>query len=279
MFRHTLDASGVRDAPACTLDQLLVTADFGGAGGSLYAGIDVRNVSRSPCWVRGSPYVGFLDAAGRSLAAYAAHLSASDPRVVLVRGSWARLGLTPVGPDNCEAVGHYSPTPSSTTVAIQFGFDSTSTRVVRVTTPDACPASVIGYAGAFEPISVDAVYGALYAPLHNGLALDAPHTAERGRTLSFSITLTDTDPNSLALVGDGCPIYRASLGTAQSKPWLLNCNGAHGLIIAPYTTVRFRMRFAVPKTQPLGPALLTWRFIEPQEPAVSARLTVVSRTR
>ena len=97
--------------------------------------------------------------------------------------------------------------------------------------------------------------------------------------MSFSITLTDTDPNSFPLVGDGCPIYRASPGTTKSKTLLLNCNGAQGLIIAPATSVRFQMRFAVPETQPLGPATLTWQYIEPQEAAFSARLTVVSQAR
>jgi hypothetical protein len=278
MFRHTLDASGVHNAPVCTLDELGVTAGFGGAMGMLYAGIDVRNRTRQPCYVEGSPYVGFLDGAGRSLAAYSPHLSASDPRVVLLPTSWARLGLTPVGTDNCRGSSGTAPAPGPPTTAIRFGLDSTSTRVLRVLNPAGCPPSLFGYAGAFQAIQVDAVYGTLYAPLHNGLALDAPMNVERGRTLSYSVTLTDTDLNTFALVGDGCPLYNVSLGAAKSKTLLLNC-GSPGLLIAPTTTVRFEMRFAVPFDQPLGATTLTWQFVEPEEPALSARVTVVNPER
>jgi hypothetical protein len=273
MFRHTLDASGVHNAPNCALDDLLATAELNGAGGTLYAGIDVRNRTRHPCYVQGSPYVGFLDGA-TSLAAYSPHLGASDPRVVLLPTSWARLGLTPVGTDNCGATNGNVLPQSPPITAIRFGLDSTSTRVVRVPRPGECPPSLFGYAGAFETVPVDQVYGTLYAPLHTGLALDAPATVERGRTVSYSIMLTDTDPNTFALVGDGCPLYRTSLGATKSTTLLLNC-GSQGLLIAPATTVRFEMRFAIPADQPLGATTLTWQFVEPEEPALSARVTVV----
>ena len=255
-----------------------MTAEFGAAGGSLYATIDVRNRTAHSCYVQGSPYVGFLDSAGQSLAAYIPHLGASDPRVVLVPTSWARLGLTPVGADNCRGPTGTAPSPGPPTTAIRFGLDSTSTHVVRVSNPAGCPPSLSGYAGAFQAIPVDAVYGMLYAPLHNGLVLDAPNKVVRGQTLSYWVTLTDTGPNVFALVGDGCPLYRVSLGATRSKALLLNCNGSQGLIIAPATTVRFEMRFAVPANQPLGPATLIWQFVEPEEPALSARVTVVNQT-
>jgi hypothetical protein len=277
MFRHTLDASGVQNAPGCTLDDLLVTADFGGAMGTLYATIDARNRTGHPCYVQGSPYVGFLDGAGRNLASFAPHLSASDPRVVLVPTSWARLGLTPVGTDNCRGPTGTAPPPGPPTSAIRFGLDSTSTRLVRVPDPAGCPPSASGYAGAFQAIPVDQVYGTLYAPLRNGLALDTPNKVVRGQTLAYSITLTDTDLNTFALVGDGCPLYNVALGAAKSKTLLLNCS-SQGLLIAPTTTVRFKMRFAVPARQPLGPTTLTWQFVEPQEPALSAHVTVVNQT-
>ncbi len=224
------------------------------------------------------PYVGFLDSAGRSLAAYIPHLSASNPRVVLVPTSWAQLGLTSVGTDNCRGPNGTAPPPGPPTTALRFGLDSTSTQLVRVSNPAGCPPSLSGYAGAFQSIPVDPVYGTLYAPLHNGLVLDTTNKVVRGQTLSYSVTLTDTDLNPFPLVGDGCPLYNAAPGAAKSKTLLLNCNGSQGLIIAPNTTVRFEMRFAVPANQPLGTTNLTWRSIEPEEPAVSARVTVVNST-
>jgi hypothetical protein len=105
----------------------------------------------------------------------------------------------------------------------------------------------------------------------------------RGTTLAYSVTLTNSDANTLALVSrdtygflDGdCPIYQQSIGSFASPPLLLNC-GTPGLLIASGTAVRFDMRIEVPANQPLGPTTLRWQYIEPEEPALSAQVTILA---
>lgn len=280
-FVHTLDASRVADARECTLANLLVTASFGGAGGTEYAGIRVRNTATHPCFVQGSPYVAFLDMRQRTLAAYVPHRTATDPRVVLLPSSWAALGLTSIGADHCGGPSNDA-RAGITTGAIAFGLDAASTRVVRSDedqpSPSGCPPSLFNgsYAGAFAPIPNPSATGSFYAPLLDGVALEAPIQMRRGETAAYTVTLTNRSLNSLPLVGDGCPLYRESLGSTVSPTLLLNCNGT-GLIIAANTAVRFAMRFAIPADQPLGTTILRWQFVEPEEPALTARVTVTDQ--
>jgi hypothetical protein len=278
-FVHTLNVGRDADAPECTLENLLVTASFGGAGGTEYADIRVRNRAVHPCFVQGSPYVAFLDTRLRTLAAYVPHRTATDPRVVLLPSSWAALGLTSIGADRCGGPSNDAQA-GITTGAIAFGFDATNTRVVRSDEDQAsssgCPPSLFGgsYAGAFTPIPDPSATGSFYAPLHDGVVLNAPIQMRRGETASYSVTLTNRSLNTLPLVGDSCPLYRESVGGTVSPTLLLNCNGP-GLIIAANTAVRFDMRLAIPANQPLGITNLRWQFIEPQEPPLTAQVTVI----
>ncbi len=279
-FIHTLDASGVPDARKCTLADLLLTASFGGAGGTEYASIRVRNEAAQPCFVQGSPYVAFLDIHNRILATYVPHRKATDPSVVLIPSSWAELGLTTIGADHCGPLNNDAHV-GITTGAIAFGFDAADTRIVRSdedqASPNGCPPSLFNgsYAGAFTAIPNPSATGTFYAPLQNGVTLNAPIQMRRGATASYSVTVTNSSLNSLPLVGDACPLYRESVGNTVSPSLLLNCAGT-GLIIAANTAVRFDMRLAIPADQPLGPTALRWQLIEPEEPALTAHLTVVN---
>jgi uncharacterized protein DUF4232 len=129
-FIHTLDASGLGNAPPCRLADLLVAATFGGAGGTEYASIRVRNETTRPCFVQGSPYVGFLDGHQRTLAAYVPRQGATDPRVVLLPTSWGELGLTAIGADHCGGPDNDA-RAGVTAGAIAFGFDADHVRIVR----------------------------------------------------------------------------------------------------------------------------------------------------
>ena len=278
-FAHTLAATGVHGAPLCTLGDLLVTATFGGAGGTEYAGIRVRNQSTHPCVVRGSPYVGILDSAGRSLGAYTPHQSTADPAVVLVPTSWAMVGLTSLGPDHCGGPTNDA-RAGSTAAAIAFGIDASETRGVRAggdqTSANGCGAFLEAgsYTGPFAPISTGVGPGDWrVGPLRDGFALDVPRRVRRGTVLSYSITLTNTSQSTYPLVSDDGPLYWQSLGTT-SNTLLLNCNGSEGLLIAWGSSMRFQMRLYVPADQPLGPATLRWQFIEPDLPAHFAQVTV-----
>jgi hypothetical protein len=279
-FAHTLDASGVRGAPKCGLGDLNATLSFGGAGGTMYAGIKVRNVSPNACYVEGSPYVGFLDNAGRTAAAYSPGNRATDARIVLVPGSWARVGLTSVGPDFCEP-GNSDP-PDSAIVAVAFGIDANETRTVRPLpgsdAVDGCPASVLAgeHTGPFEALNADNGSSLQFEFESPRLTLEAPMSAHRGQVVSFSMTLTNTSSNGFMLEGQNCPLYQMSLGATVSEPLLLNCGGSEGIaLLGRGESVRFDMRLTVPSDQPLGETRLQWQFIEPEQPALSASVTVV----
>lgn len=279
-FVHTLDASGVHDAPSCTLGDLLVTLTINGAGGADYAGIDVRNETTHPCSVEGSPYVGILDTAGRTLAEYRPYRAATDKPVVLVQSSWASVGLTEIGADRCGGPSNDAQA-GTTAAAIAFGITAGNTRVVRPT-PDygfsqsGCPPSIVGtaYTGAFHPVAVDYARNMLYEPLHDGMAIEAPRQVRRGEPARYSITVTNTSMNTFALVDDICPLYRESLGNTKSGTLVLNCGGREGLLIAPGRSARFEMQLDVPANQPLGATKLRWQFVEPEEPALIARVEV-----
>jgi hypothetical protein len=277
-YRHTLDATGVHDAPRCALGDLTVTASFGGAGGAEYAGIRVRNRAEHSCFVQGSPYVGLLDVRGRDLGSYPPHQSATDAHVVLLPSSWAELGSTTIGADHCGGPNNDAQV-GTTAAAIAFGLEAAETRVVRSdadqATANGCPPSIFSgtYAGSFEAIPDPSAHGSMYDALRDGVALDAPASVRRGETASFSVTVTNTTLNSLPLVDDNCPLYRESLGGTRSGTLLLNCTAA-GLIVAPGDRVRFEMRLAVPADQPLGSTTLRWQLVEPGEPALSTPVVV-----
>jgi hypothetical protein len=117
--------------------------------------------------------------------------------------------------------------------------------------------------------------GSYYAPLQDGLELNAPAPVRRGKTASYTVTFTNRSLNTLPLVGDGCPLYRQSIGSTTSPTLLLNCNGT-GLIVAANATVRFDMRLAVPADQPLGRTTLRWQVVEPDQPPLTAQVVVTN---
>jgi hypothetical protein len=121
-----------------------------------------------------------------------------------------------------------------------------------------------------------------FSALRDGTMLYAPISVRRGRVLHYSITLTNTGLNSLALETDmlsgtidgNCPLYRQSLGPRVSSSLLLNC-GKDGLIIQPNEAVRFDLRLAVPADQPLGRSTLRWQYVEPNEPPLTRPILVI----
>ena len=282
-FAHTLDARGIDNAPACTLDQLLVTATLGGAGGAEYAGIKVRNVAAAACAVQGSPLVQFLDGAQRNLGGDAPNRAPTDARIVLVEGSWAAVGLTPVGADHCGGPDNDAFT-GTTVAAIVFGVDASATRVVPTggdpPRTNGCPPSTSSgdHTGPFTAIPLSTTPAVILGPLRNGIVLTAPREVQRGTTASYSIVFTNTDVNTMVLVDDDCPLYRQSIGSSEWRPLLLNCGGADGVLIAPHASVQFDMKLPVPLDLPLGPTTLRWQLVEPEARALSATVTVVDQS-
>jgi hypothetical protein len=279
-FAHTLDAAGVHNAPFCRLPALLVKASIDGAGGTQYLGVRVQNRSASPCVVDVSPYLRLLDLRGRGLDELLPQRSARDRPVTLVPTSWAVIYGIAVAPSVC----------GTNIAAITFGLDRNATRTVatsgtRPTIPGCGPSPGLTEDRSFEPL-----YGAgsdtlMFAALGgDGVVLNLPRAVRRGATLAYSVTITNTEPNALALVTDesdgvldgNCPIYRQSIGTLASPPLLLNCDTS-GLLIAPGAAVRFEMRIKVPVDQPLGHTTLRWQFREPEEPLLSATVLILDR--
>jgi hypothetical protein len=278
-FARTLDAAGVHNAPSCRLPALLVKASINGGLGTQYLGVRVQNRSQAPCVVEGSAYLRLLDLRGRSLDELLPQRSARDRPVTLVPTSWAVIYGIAVASSVC----------GTNIAAITFGLDRNATRTVatndtRPTIHGCGPSPGLTENRAFEPL-----YGAgsdtlMFAALRDGAVRNLPRAVRRGGTLAYSVTITNTDPNTLPLVTDdidgvldgNCPIYQQSLGAFAPSPLLLNCDTS-GLLIAPGTAVRFEMRINVPADQPLGRTTLRWQFKEPEEPLLSAPVLILER--
>ena len=105
------------------------------------------------------------------------------------------------------------------------------------------------------------------------MRLNAPQPVRRGEIASYSVTFTNTSLNTFPLVDD-CPLYRQSLGDAESGPLVLNCNGSEGVLVARCVSpVRNAIRRA--REAAGGATTLRWQFIEPEEPALTAPVTVI----
>lgn len=84
------------------------------------------------------------------------------------------------------------------------------------------------------------------------VSIEAPERVRRGDTLEYVVTVLNSSDRPFPL--RPCPVYAQRLG-AEATTHRLNCAVR---AIAGHTSVRFRMRLAVPETVPLGTNRLSW---------------------
>ena len=100
-FAETLPTTLTTAAP-CALADLDIVPTAGGAGGTMYGGLYVRNKSDQPCEVSGVPNVALVGDAGEVVSSNEARLDQSGTdSVVLEPDSWALATLGPIASNVC----------------------------------------------------------------------------------------------------------------------------------------------------------------------------------
>ena len=200
--------------------------------------------------------------------------------VVLLPNSWAAAGPYGVAPSCGEA-----PLTTRLTVALP-GSSSTKTLPLRLggTKPTGCdppdPAAMRPHPGQLEPSPVEpltsqaASYFDYLVLLPHQISLTAPPTARAGSTLRYAVTLTNRAPVWMFMDSLDCPLYEQRIGSAPRTggTYELRCPST---ALKPGQSAVYDMSLNVPADAQLGPTTLTWRFLEPSLPPVTAAITVV----
>ncbi len=103
---------------------------------------------------------------------------------------------------------------------------------------------------------------------------DAPATAARGSTFTYTVTLTN--PTTAAIVLSPFPSYTEGMsdnaGDQDRVTWLLNCQVAQQ--IAAGSSLTFAMQYTVPSSFAVGAAKLFWQLQVPDGPSAGAEVTI-----
>ena len=273
-------------APPCLLDDLAVDLSVGGAMGTLYATVSVRNSSAVPCSVRGAVDVELLDGSGSVVQSTDPALltpAAVDaaPDVVLVPDSSSFSWLGAVSSSVCGGL-----ISSQIRIAIA---GSTTTQPFPIDVPwdPSCGDPPRASPGELQPTPFD-VYLPAQQPTFAqtqlasaGFALIAPPAARAGQVLRFEITITATSDAGavLAIADNSCPVYTAALqdasgGTVATEQQLLNCDGQNGILLTAGESVTFHIELPVPAGATAGSATLSFTSDEPTGLAASTPIVV-----
>jgi hypothetical protein len=270
-----------RQAPQCRLDQLKLVPSPGAAAGSIFASLKVHNTSAATCMLDGAPRLAMLDRHGTVWHSSSGQLAQPDQParpVVLLPNSWADSKPWYVGP-SCGGFGRIATLrvmlpggAQSRTVPFDVGSDGPdrcrddgSTLTPPAPHPGDLP--LVPFASATAEAS-----GSLDLDLQSvQWRIDAPSTVRAGTVLDYRVVAW-TDSESGFFVGDGVgPLFRQSVA-GTSGIYELNWGPILGL--KAREAVTFRMRLQVAADAPAGPTTLRWQLVEPEMPAVSARVTV-----
>jgi hypothetical protein len=281
---RTLTTS-LRSAPPCRLADLAFAPQLGAAGGAVYLDIELHNVSAAACQLRGVLKVALVDDRGevwQSTGPGPMVMTDGQPEqtIVLLPNSWARNGSIPV--DSSCGGAHLTTRirvslPADTAVHwIPFrigGHDptlcdplGTRTATVHPRPGDLQPVTLL----AIPPATSGTGYGAVLLLKSD---LEVPLTVRRGSVLYYTLRLSTADEG---FTPDGqSPLYEQQLASASSTggTYLLRADPLVRLVGAQ--AVDYRMELRVPKDAPLGPTTLTWQFLEPALPALTAPVTIV----
>ncbi|BEP12733.1 hypothetical protein acdb102_10440 [Acidothermaceae bacterium B102] len=270
-------------ARPCPLADLRVVALVGAAGGSVGMALRFRNESATACELRGVPDVALVAADGTVWQSTARTVRTDKAAaVVLVPGSWAESNPWMVG-SSCGGAG------VTTVVSVSLPGQSAVRRIEQrlggpwsrdcgsaAGPPTPSPGQLRGRPiAAIDAPSLGGVF--LGLTLLEG-ALAVPGQVRRGSVLHYRLVLTANGRDGGAMDGgqpqDGtlCPLYDVRLGSAGGT-YELRCDVP--VILAQAQSVAYDLVLTVPPDAPLGPTTLTWQFLEPALPALTAQVSVV----
>jgi hypothetical protein len=242
---------------SCRAADLQISAGRAGAfQGAASQELILTNLAPDACALAG-PLEGeaVLDGGGRralTTTASAAH------RLDLAAGQTARMLVGT--PGICAGAGH--PNVASN---LQLAFDTGETAAVAgvwINVECGSPSTLL--------FAADALPLAPVAASQLTARLSAPASAFRGRTLVYTVTLTNPSGSAISL--SSCPSYTEWLASSPSalvkRTLRLNCAGAPS--IAPGQSVAFEMRLWVPRTLAPGATKLGWNLEVPAGAAAGA---------
>lgn len=247
---------------ACTSGDLRVRMERRGLlGAGTYAYIySAQNTAKRACYVSGRPGVKL---AGQALA--------GGPNVLdvtagaLAPGSSATFAVTQRPRAGCTPAFSRSGVPRTSVVAahIQIGARppaATADGTIRTSRCSTTEVSQIGLAPTSpKPDQL--------SPLT--IQLRAPERVRAGRTLDFTVTITNSTRAAIRL--SPCPSYETGISSAPAVAYQLNC--ARPAIGAGQSRV-YDMRFAVPASTPAGPAKIGWFLLNSTRTGAGGFITI-----
>lgn len=261
-------------AQPCTLDQLKLEPGSGGAMGTVYGTLYVRNQSDSPCSITGVPDVGLLDDAGNVVQSTdPSTLGTTGDTLILEHDSWVMSELGPIASNVCggnqSSQFRFTLAGVSTTVPFANG---------GPVQPDGCtPPPTDPGSGHLNPSPFTVVppNDGGYNPFDGvQISLDVPGSVHAGETLHYDVVVsTDGDPQPIA--DPFCPIYTETIANASAQ-YLLDCNGSDGVLVTKGDPVVFHIELPIPADATPGPATLTWTAVEPAATPVTATVTILA---
>ena len=274
-FAATLPTT-LTTATPCTVDDLEVVPTAGGAMGTTYGGLSVRNKTDQPCEVIGVPDVALVDDAGSIVQSGDPALlvgSADAQAIVLERDSWATARL---GPISNICLGNHSLqlrltiAGRSTAVPFEVGGPFDPNSCDQSYNKPAVPGTLA--VEAFATVEQNADVSSPFDSLD--VTLEAPPTVRVGDVLRYDVVVSAKgDPYVISEYN--CPIYSETLGFEVGQ-FLLYCNGSDGILISPGDPVRFHVELPISPEMAPGPATLSWTPIEPTGPTVTATVTITA---
>jgi hypothetical protein len=258
----------------CTPAQLKVN-DLGrnGAGGTIFRFFGFAGRGPGACFVEGTPTVELFDRAGRKLPfkARSPFGGGGSPVPVLVepgplpilgtnlRSGQAGLGIDWVSqPEQCP--GSAAVEIATAAITLATGGPPLTVALVPPAGGYTCQGLGIGtFAGPPPPIEEPPVL-----PLP-AIALKAPASVRAGQVLEYQVMLTNDTLEPIDLVAN-CPNYGqelfSSAPSGNPKPVMkplfqLNCTAAGAIL--PNATLRFEMRFTVPRETTPGPYFVVFQ--------------------
>ena len=242
--------------PSCRPGQLQVsTGGGGGAGGTFYVPVHVRNSGADGCTLADRKLTLHWARTGHSVADAPRH------RVLLPgRTQTYRLGF---GGD-CVTL------PSETVLHVplraSLNGSNVPTRAAQV--PDTVTGCATATLTAVEAVDAEDSGTGPFSALR--VSLDIPTRASRGSTLSYTMTLTNTGTSAFTF--NNCPTYTEMAGSAtrriSERTYTLNCAGHRS--IAPGTSRTYAMQLPLPE----GTGLTKLAWIMDNGPSSNGTTTV-----
>jgi hypothetical protein len=99
--------------------------------------------------------------------------------------------------------------------------------------------------------------------------LQAPPRVRAGRTLQFTVTITN--PTRAAIRLSPCPSYQVAISSARAVAYKLNCSTP---VILPGQSRMYDMQYTVPASTPAGLAKIGWFLLNPSRTGTGGVITI-----